>query len=248
MDIEPLWSWLNCTKRSSGCNSEYYADNIGRFCTYNSCNYIFSICNKLKAPHPVYFISIILYDRYLFYELQYVFKNCFDVDSSQIKQMLILIQIATKLVDRRKILKTSALLKIFKKLLIETDIEHIVKSEVYVFWRLQDDLLCFDFLIPVEYLAQFSDLVSEKIDLQMVNDFLYLIVTNLPDLIGEIRSIFGKNIESHICLRILSASAVVCATLNNSKLFYAYSRICCFTLNCSVHELLAVVYSIFSLI
>ncbi|KAM3182625.1 hypothetical protein ACTXT7_011930 [Hymenolepis weldensis] len=123
------------------------------------------------------------------------------------------IQIATKLVDRRKILKTSALLKIFKKLLVETDIEHIVKSEVYVFWRLQDDLLCFDFLIPVEYLAQFSDLVSEKIDLQMVHDFLYLIVTNLPDLIGEIRSIFGKNIESHICLRILSASAVDYPTL-----------------------------------
>lgn len=260
MEFEPLWNWLNCSKHSCGCNDEYYGENIGRFCIYDSCNYIFSICNKLKAPDPVYFISFILFDRLLFYELEHAIKKSYNIDSSQIKQMLFrkkkdflmhlysVIQIATKLVDRRKILKTSAVLKIHKKILIETDIENIVKSEVYVFWKLQNDLLCFDFLTPVEYLIQLSDLVSSKIDFQIVNDFLYLISTNLQDLIAEIRSAFSRKIESHICLRILSASAVVCVTLNDSKLFYAYTKICSLLLNCSVEELLSIVYKIYSLI
>lgn len=260
MDSESLWRWLNCTKRSSGCNNEGYADKIGAFCTFNISNYIFSVCSKLRAPDPVYFLSFILCDRYLFYELQAIFKKGYDIDSKQIGQTLIrkkrdlimnlysVMQIATKLVDRKKILKTSALDKIFKKLSIETKIENIVKSEVYVFWKLQNDLLCFDFLTPVEFLAQFSDLVSDKIDFQRVNDFLYLIVANLPSLIDEIHSIFGRNVESYICLRILSASVVVCVTLNNSKLFHAYTSTCSVMLDCSVDELLAVVYSIYSLI
>lgn len=259
MDNESFWGWLNCTKRSTGCNCEFYAENIGKFCTYNVCNYIFSFCSKLKTPGSVPFVAFVLYDRFLCFELQSIFRSCHNIDAAQVKRTLFrkkkdiilhlysVIQLVTKSVDRRKILKASALQKIFKKLSMETDIEHIINSEAFVLGSLQNDLYCYDLLTSVEFFTCLNDRSAVKVNLEDVVDILYVISANLSKLRSEIHLIFRGKIQPHVCFRILTASAVVCATLKSSKLVTAYSRMCSSLLTCSVDELLAVVYCILCL-
>ncbi|EUB54762.1 hypothetical protein EGR_10381 [Echinococcus granulosus] len=259
MDNESFWGWLNCTKRSTGCNCEFYAEKIGKFCTYNVCNYIFSFCNKLKTPDSVPFIAFVLYDRFLCFELQSIFRSCHNIDTAQVKRVLLrkkkdiilhlysVIQLTTKSVDRRKVLKASALQKIFKKSSMEVDIEHIINSEAYVLGSLQDGLHCFDLLTSVEFFTCLNDRFATKVNLENVVDVLYVISANLSKLRSEIHLVFRKNIQPHICLRILTASAIVCAALKSSQLALAYSRTCSSLLTCSVDELLAVVHCILCL-
>ena len=259
MDNESFWNWLNCTERSSGSNYQFYAENFGKFCTYNVCNYIFSFCNKLKTPHLVPFISFILYDRFLCFELQSLIKSYNNVNPAQIRLILgrkkkditlhlySVIQITTKCVDRRKILKASALEKIFKRLSLDTDVEHIVNSEVCVLDSLQSDLNCFDFLTPVEFLISLKNHSPDEVNLEVVLDFLYVVSANLSRLSDDVRLIFRKKVQPHVCFRILTAATVVCVVLDSSKFFLVYTRFCSSLLSCSTDELLSVVHCILSL-
>ncbi|EUB54759.1 hypothetical protein EGR_10378 [Echinococcus granulosus] len=162
--------------------------------------------------------------------------SCHNIDTAQVKRVLLrkkkdiilhlysVIQLTTKSVDRRKVLKASALQKIFKKSSMEVDIEHIINSEAYVLGSLQDGLHCFDLLTSVEFFTCLNDRFATKVNLENVVDVLYVISANLSKLRSEIHLVFRKNIQPHICLRILTASAIVCAALKSSQLALAYSR------------------------
>ncbi len=259
MDIELLWGWLNCTVRSTGSENEFYADNFGKFCTPNICNYIFSLCSKLKTPEDVPFVTYTLLDRFICSELNLLFKSHYEVDPTHVKRSLSrkkkelilhiysVLQLTTKVVDRRKILKASALEKILRKISLPSDIKEIVNSEVYVLRALQDDLCCFNLLTPSEFLFYVHKITSQHVNSDSLIDVLYIASANLSQLLEDVRTIYPRKMQPHESLRIVSAAAVICASLIASNSVSKLARLCASILKCSTDEILGVTHCLLCL-
>lgn len=260
MDIELFWKWLNCTRQSTSGSDSFYADNMGKFCTPAICNYIFSLCRKLKTPDDVPFVAISLLDRFICSEMQILAKANLDTNPLQLRRALLhkkktfilhvysVVQLTTKSVDRRKILKASALVKILKKISFTTDLKDIVNSELYVLRALQDDFCCFNLLTPTEFLLAVHNVYSPHAEFDVLCDVLYMISANLPCLFGNIRLIFRHKLQQHEYVRIISACAVVFTALTAHSSVLRLTEMLAPLLNCSVNEILAVTLFMFELV
>ncbi|CAL8097733.1 unnamed protein product [Calicophoron daubneyi] len=188
---DELRSWIHHSELSSRIHYRGGNPIASPYYNHSVCSFIFQLCEQLKTPDGVASKTIEYYNRYMHsslvktldFPLQLTVKLPFSDRKREFVRLIAILQIATKIVYRHKILKLAEAQKILRKFGYASEGEEVLSVELKAVYTLQSCLNLRTLEDCVDYLATLLETPLTDSQLALKTDLLFFSYCAMPYLV-----------------------------------------------------------------